>query len=109
MNFSKLLYQSLFDNVPNWPKQQTENCYQPCIKYKIPPCPSQPRFLPQQFPPYYDDVDPNSLTKYREWPTSCKPLTCTIESFEIEKNDNMTTLFIIILIAILVLVCIVLK
>lgn len=85
MDFSKLLFQSLFDNVPDWQnKKQEENCYQPCLKYKTPPCKSQPKYLPQQFPPYYDETDPNSLTKYREWP-KC------IETFEQNISTSATT------------------
>jgi hypothetical protein len=95
MDFSKLLLQSIFDNVPDWTKQTVQqNCYQPCLTYKTPPCKSQPKYLPQQFPPYYDDTDPNSITKYREWP-KC------IETFEMEtqtKTPNyLTYLSIIIL------------
>ena len=104
MDFSKLLLQSLFDILPDWSRQQTENCYQPCIKYKTPPCPSQPKFLPQQFPPYYDDTDPNSITKYRNFPTHC---LSTIESFEFPNKSENTVILVVI--AILVLVCIVLK
>lgn len=92
MDFSKLLLQSIFDNVPDWNNKDKQNCYQPCLTYKTPPCKSQPKYLPQQFPPYYDDVDPNSITKYREWP-KC------IETFEMEtKPQNyLTYLSIIIL------------
>lgn len=99
---SKLLLQSLFDNVPDWPKKKDENCYQPCIKYKTPPCNNQPKYLPQQFPPYYDDIDPNSIIKYREWPMC-------IESFEIEKKQTDNITLIAILIVNLVLACIILK
>jgi hypothetical protein len=94
MEFSKLLFQSLFNNVPDWPQKQKENCYQPCIKYKTPPCKSLPKYLPQQFPPYYDDIDPNSIIKYREWP-KC------IETFETEQKsqDHSTILLIILIVA----------
>lgn len=86
MTFSKLLLQSLFDNIPDWSKKQDGNCYQSCIKYKTPPCNSQPKYLPQQFPPYYDDIDPNSIIKYRNWPMC-------IERFEQEKSYNASIIF----------------
>lgn len=107
MTFSKLLLQSLFDNVPDLPKKQTENCYQPCLKYKTPPCYSEPKYLPQQFPPYYDNIDPNSIRKYREWPTRCLQPTC-IEPFKVDEEPNIFIL-VVILFAILVLVCTILK
>ena len=85
-SFSKLLLQSLFDKVPDWKKngddKNNQNCYQPCLKYKTPPCKSLPSYPPQEFPPYYDTIDPNSVIKYREWPK------CIVETFEVEKNAD---------------------
>lgn len=101
MDFSKLLLQSNYDNIPIWKKDTTsENCYQPCLKYKTPPCKSQPKYLPQQFPPYYDNIDPNSIIKYREWPTC-------IETFQHDNGSNGN--YIILLVIVIVIVCINLK
>lgn len=91
MEFSKLLFKTLFDNIPDWVENTTENCYQPCLNYKTPICKNLPKYMPQQFPPYYDDIDPNSVRKYREQP-QC------IETFEITPSNNNNLLLISILI-----------
>jgi hypothetical protein len=101
MDFSKLLLQSIFDNVPDWNnKKDTQNCYQPCLTYKPPPCKSQPKYLPQQFPPYYDDADPNSITKYREWPKCIE----TFKHTDTSSSSNRSTLAILFALFIVYLV-----
>lgn len=97
MSFTKLLIQSTFDTVPtSLTHPPKKDCPTPnCIIYRTPPCKGMPRYLPQQIPPYYDNVDPNSIIKYRPWPV-CK------EEFE-QPHFNVSSLITIIVLVIILL------
>lgn len=87
MQFSKLLLKSRFDNVlSNYTKKERCNTSN-CILYNTPPCKDMPLYPPQQFPTYYDTIDPNSVIKYRDKPTCRENFTdnnyCKFDNFNI--------------------------
>jgi len=96
MSFTKLLIQSTFDKITRPPKK---DCPAPnCIIYPTPPCKSMPPYLPQQVPPYYDTIDPNSITKYRLRPTTCK------EEFVHSHPEPSISITVLILVIVVVVV-----
>jgi hypothetical protein len=48
-----------------------------------------PKYLPQQFGPYYDD-DPNSVIKYKNIPTYLTSQTQIVETFDNVQYNNYT-------------------
>lgn len=61
-----------------------------------------PKFLPQQFGPYYDD-DPNSVIKYKSIPTYLTSQTQVVETFDNEQCDYTAPLIALCIIIVFLL------
>lgn len=61
-----------------------------------------PKYLPQQFGPYYDD-DPNSVIKYKNIPTYLTSLTQIVETFDNDRCNNYSAPLVAICIIIVFL------